>query len=77
MLHSQLELLAPLGNNNHLKIAYAWEGFRYSQDFKRVQGVVGAIEVGVMFKLDSHPVIKDENYKWRESSKSGWGIPRT
>jgi hypothetical protein len=58
MLHSQIELLAPLGNHNRLKIAYAWEGFRYNQEFKRVQGVMGAIEIGVMFKLDSHDVIQ-------------------
>ncbi|MEO5675370.1 MAG: hypothetical protein ABIQ74_12055 [Chitinophagales bacterium] len=53
MLHTQIELLAPLGNNNRLKIAYAWEGFRYNEDFSRVQGVISAVEVGVMFKLDS------------------------
>ncbi|HYV94230.1 MAG TPA: hypothetical protein VE978_20815 [Chitinophagales bacterium] len=76
MVHSQLELQAPLGNNNWLKIAYAWEGFQYNQDFKRVQGVMGAIEVGLMFKFDGHPVIKDENYKWGERPK-WWGIPRT
>jgi hypothetical protein len=57
MIHSQLELQAPLGNNNRLKIAYAWEGFRYNQDFKRVQGVVGMVEVGVMFRIDSNPLV--------------------
>lgn len=58
MIHSQLELTAPLGNNNRLKIAYAWEGFRYNKDFKNVQGVMGAIEIGVMFKFDSNPEVR-------------------
>ncbi len=57
MVHSQLELQAPLGNNNRLKIAYAWEGFRYNKAFERVQGIMSTIEIGVLFKLDSRKAI--------------------
>lgn len=53
ILHSQLELWAPLGNNNKLKIAYQWDGFRYYGQYTPVQSTMWSIQVGLMFKIDS------------------------
>ena len=58
MVQSHLELLAPLGNNNKLKIAYEWQGFRYNNELHRLQGSWGGILVGVMFKIDSREVVR-------------------
>lgn len=71
MIHSRLELQAPLGNNNRLKIAYAWEGFRYNENFSRVQGTMGAIQIGLMFKLDSNPVIRNER-NYHKTINAAW-----
>jgi len=53
MLNSQFELWMPLGNNNKLKLAYQWEGFRYNQDYKQVQSTMWSIMIGLMIKIDS------------------------
>lgn len=53
MLHSQLELWALLGNNNKLKLAYQWDGFRYYGNYTPVQSTMWSIQVGLMFKIDS------------------------
>ena len=58
VLNSQLELWVPLGNDNKLKIGYEWQGFRYNQEFKQVQGVMGAVMVGLMFKLDGREEVR-------------------
>lgn len=57
MVQSQIELLTPLGNNNKLRIAYNWQGFSYNNKLARLQGVWGGLEVGLILKLDSRPVV--------------------
>lgn len=57
MVQSQIELLAPLGNNNRLRVAYQWQGFRYNNELARLQGAWGGIQIGVLFKIDSREVV--------------------
>ncbi|MBA2407276.1 MAG: hypothetical protein H0V65_04700 [Chitinophagales bacterium] len=57
MLQSQIELLAPLANNNTLRIAYQWQAFRYNNSLAKLQGVSGGLEVAVAFKIDGREMI--------------------
>jgi len=60
MLNSQVELWAPLGNNNKVKLAYQWEGFSYYGNYTHVQSTMWSIMLGVMFKIDSRPEVDRE-----------------
>jgi hypothetical protein len=55
MLNSQIELWAPIGNNNKLKLAYQWEGFEYYGNYTHMQAAMWSIMIGLMFKIDSRP----------------------
>jgi len=57
-IQSQLELQLPLGNNNRLKLAYLWEGFRYNREFEKVQSTNGGFLIGLMFRLDSREEVQ-------------------
>jgi hypothetical protein len=54
LLDSQLELWAPLGNRNQLKLAYQWQGFRFGGHSNPVQSTVWSVMVGLMIRIDSH-----------------------
>jgi hypothetical protein len=42
-------------NNNKLKLAYQWEGFRFNDNYKRVQSTMWSVMIGLMFKIDGRP----------------------
>jgi hypothetical protein len=63
MVQSQVEIVAPLGNYNQLRIAYQWHGFRYNNELNRLQGSWGAIQIGLLFKIDSRPALQNDPLK--------------